>query len=80
MPYRLLLVAAAGSFLFAAAAAAQSRLSVDDVIRIAYENGMAEIDEVERDDDGWEVEGRDTAGNELELEINAAGVVTERDD
>ena len=42
---------------------------------IARENGMARIGEIERDDGGWEIEGRDRNGRELEIELGRDGQV-----
>lgn len=45
-------------------------------VQIARGYGMVDVEEVERDDDGWEIEGRDRRGRELEIGINRDGRVT----
>lgn len=81
MPTRLLLAVAVAFGLILPAAAQQRGITIEEVIRIARQEGMVEIVEIDREDDGgWEVEGRDANGRKLELEIDAAGVVTDRDD
>ncbi len=45
-------------------------------VQIARGYGMVEIEEIERDDGGWEIEGRDRRGREVEISINRDGRVT----
>ncbi len=47
-----------------------------EAVAIARRYGIVRIDEVEREDGGWEVEGRDRRGREIEIEINSRGRVT----
>lgn len=51
-------------------AAQQQAITAERAIEIAREHGLVELREVERDDDKWEVEGRDAEGREIEIEIN----------
>lgn len=58
-------------------------LTLDEARAIATRSGMVQIEEISLDDDDgtWEIEGRDAAGREVELEIDArTGAVVERDD
>ncbi len=88
---RIVLAALAASLCCAlpAEAAAQQRerpartgISEEQAIRIARGYGMVRVTKVEREDGGWEIEGRDHRGRELEVNINRHGRVTsvERDD
>ncbi len=54
----------------------------EQAVRIAQGYGMVRVTEVERDDGGWEVEGRDHRGRKLEVKIDRRGrvVKVERDD
>jgi hypothetical protein len=54
----------------------RSSIGEADAIRIARGYGMVIVHEVERDDGGWEVEGRDHRGRKLEVKINREGRVT----
>lgn len=62
--------------------AARTGISQEQAIRIARGYGMVRVTKVEREDDGWEIEGRDHRGRELEVNINGQGRVTsvDRDD
>lgn len=62
--------------------AARSGISQEQAIRIARGYGMVRVTSIEREDDGWEIEGRDHRGRSLEVNINSQGRVTsvERDD
>jgi hypothetical protein len=40
---------------------------------------MVEVEEVERDDGGWEIEGRDRRGRNVEVTVNRDGRVTNVD-
>lgn len=62
--------------------AARPGISQEQAIRIARGYGMVQVTNVEREDDGWEIEGRDHRGRQLEVNINRQGRVTsvERDD
>ncbi len=46
-------------------------ISIEDARRIAAENGIANIKEIELDDGRWEIEGTDSAGTKHEMEIDA---------
>lgn len=50
-----------------------------EAIQIARGYGLVRVEEVERDDDGWEIEGRDRRGREIEIEISRNGRVAEVD-
>ncbi|MDP2296607.1 MAG: PepSY domain-containing protein [Pseudolabrys sp.] len=52
-------------------ATATAQLTIEDARRIARENGMKTVKEIELDDGRWEVEGRDGTGREMEIEIHA---------
>jgi Tfp pilus assembly protein FimT len=62
--------------------AAKSAVSREQAVRIARGYGMVRVTDIEQDDGGWEVEGRDHRGRELEVKIDRRGRVTsvERDD
>lgn len=51
-------------------------IGVEQALRIARGYGMTVVTEVEREDGGWEIEGRDHRGRSLEVKINAKGRVT----
>lgn len=46
-------------------------ISIEEARRIAAQNGISAIREIELDDGHWEIEGTDRAGNKLEMEIDA---------
>ncbi len=46
-------------------------IAMDDARRIARENGVVRIEEIKLDDGKWEIEGRDAAGAEIELDLRA---------
>lgn len=46
-------------------------ITAEDAIRIARDNGVATVMEVDRDDGKWEIEGRDGDGREIEVDIDA---------
>lgn len=48
----------------------QAGVSPERAVQIARDNGMAQISEVDRDGDHWEVEGSDAQGREIEVKIN----------
>lgn len=56
--------------------APQRGVSEQRAIAIARGYGMVEVIEVDRDDNGWEIEGRDHRGRDLEVDINNEGRVT----
>lgn len=66
---------ALAAILFAAPASAQvvppGVISIERAGAIAARYGIVTIDEIELDDGKWEIEGRDRAGRERELEIDA---------
>lgn len=45
-------------------------VSAEEAIRIARTAGLVRVTEVECDDGTWEVEGRDAAGREIEVEVD----------
>ena len=47
------------------------QITIEDARRIAAENGIASIREIELDDGKWEIEGADAAGRKHEMEIDA---------
>ena len=59
----------------ASPAAAQSivpAVSMNEARQIAAEAGVVAIESIEMDDDGrWEIEGRNSAGQEMDIEIDA---------
>ena len=73
---RSLLPAAAAAVLLAGPALADTGLcrtgiTAEEAIRIAREAGVARVQEVDCDDDKWEVEGRDAQGRKIEVEVHA---------
>ncbi|WP_428031023.1 PepSY domain-containing protein [Ancylobacter sp.] len=55
-------------------------ISAEDALRIARDGGLTTITSIELDDGEWEAEGRDSAGKEMEIDINAAtGAVVRRE-
>lgn len=53
------------------AGAGAPAISMDEARRIANENGMVRIEEISLDDGKWEIEGRDAAGAEIEIDLRA---------
>lgn len=51
-------------------------LTQAQAVQIARGYGMVEVEEVEREDGVWEIEGRDRRGREVEIRINRDGRVT----
>lgn len=47
-------------------------ISMDEARRIANENGMVRIEEISLDDGKWEIEGRDSTGAEIEIDLRAS--------
>ncbi len=47
-------------------------ISMDQARRIATEHGVVRIEEIELDDGTWEIEGRDAARAEIELDLRAS--------
>lgn len=45
-------------------------VSAEEAIRIARTAGLVRVTELECDDGKWEVEGRDAAGREIEVEVD----------
>jgi hypothetical protein len=54
-------------------------ISRAEAVWVARSYGLVRVEEVEHDDGGWEIEGRDRRGREIEIEINRTGRVTEVD-
>jgi len=46
-------------------------ITAEEAIRIAQESGIARVQEVDCDDDRWEVEGRDAEGHRIEVDVHA---------
>ncbi len=53
------------------AAAGTGHLTIDDVRDMAFDKGVATIEEIELDDGIWEVEGRDESGHKIKMEVEA---------
>lgn len=53
------------------ASPAAPAISMDEARRIAAENGVVRIEEISLDDGKWEIEGRDAAGAEIEIDLRA---------
>jgi uncharacterized membrane protein YkoI len=47
-----------------------SGISAEQAVQIARSVGLVHVEEVDCDDDEWEVEGRDAGGREIEVEID----------
>lgn len=47
-------------------------ISMEEARRIATDNGVARIEEIEFDNDHWKVEGRDSLGSEIEIKLRAS--------
>ena len=57
-------------------------ISMDDARRIAGENGVVRIEEIKLDNGQWRIEGRDSTGAEIEINLRASDgtvIKTERD-
>jgi len=50
----------------------QPAISMDEARRIAIDNGVVRIEEIELDDGTWEIDGRDSAGAEIEVDLRAS--------
>lgn len=46
-------------------------ISMDDARRIAKEHGLVRVEEINLDDGKWEIEGRDSTGAEIEIDLRA---------
>lgn len=44
---------------------------MDDARRIANEHGLVRIEEIKLDDGKWEIEGRDSTGAGIEIDLRA---------
>jgi hypothetical protein len=64
----ILLVA---SLLFALPAAAQPRVTIDDVRNIAFSRGIVVIKDVDLDHGVWEVVGFDPTGAKIKMKVDA---------
>lgn len=82
---KLSLIALAASLSMGASALAQDddadrpqrgAVTREQAIRIAQGYGIVRFEEVEADDGGWEIEGRDRQGRQVEVTINRQGRVT----
>ena len=51
---------------------AQPAITMEEARRIAIDNGMARIEEIELEDGLWELDGRDNAGAEIGIDIRAS--------
>jgi uncharacterized membrane protein YkoI len=54
------------------AGAGAPAISMDEARRIANENGMVRIEEISLADGKWEIEGRDSTGAEIEIDLRAS--------
>jgi len=68
---RLLTVLFALSLLLAVPAAAQPRVTIDDVRNIAFSRGIVVIKDVDLDDGVWDVVGFDPTGAKIKMKIDA---------
>ena len=59
------------SLLFALPAAAQPRVTIDDVRNIAFSRGIVVIKDVDLDDGVWEVVGFDPTGAKIKMKVDA---------
>ncbi len=80
---RIALIAAIASLSLGSSALAQDddrpqrgAVSREQAMEIARGYGIVRFEEVERDDGGWEIEGTDRRGREVEITINRQGRVT----
>ncbi len=48
----------------------QARVSPEQAIQMARNQGLVDVRELDRDGDVWEVEGYDAQGQEIEVKIN----------
>lgn len=48
----------------------QASVSPEQAMQIARNEGMVNVEEVDRDNGYWEVEGRDAQGREIEVKID----------
>lgn len=48
----------------------QAKVSPEQAIQMARNQGLVDVRELDRDGDVWEVEGHDAQGQELEVKIN----------
>jgi hypothetical protein len=68
---RYLWIVLPGLIVLASPAAAEKLVSIDAVRDMAFEKGVATIEEIELDDGIWEVEGRDEGGHKIKMEVEA---------
>lgn len=47
-------------------------ITAEQAIEIAKQQGIVTVDEVDRDNGKWEVEGKDASGREIEVDIDAS--------
>ena len=81
---RIALIAAIASLSLSGTAVAQDEddrpqrgaVTRERAIEIARGYGVVRVEQVEQDDGGWEIEGRDRRGREVEITINRQGRVT----
>jgi hypothetical protein len=59
------------SLLLALPAAAQPRVTIDDVRNIAFSRGIVVIKDVDLDDGVWEVVGFDPTGAKIKMKVDA---------
>ena|SRR5690606_14991788 len=52
------------------AAQQQGEITADQALEIARQQGLVNLEEIERDDRKWEVEGTDGNGREIEVEVD----------
>ena len=73
-----LAVAAFATLLISGSALAQTpppamqdtSITAEQAISIARQQGLVSVEDVDRDDGKWEVEGKDANGREIEVEID----------
>ena len=54
-----------------ALAQSQGTITAEQAIEIAKQQGIVTVEEVDRDNGKWEVEGKDISGKEIEVDIDA---------
>ena len=59
------------SLLLALPAAAQPRVTIDDVRNIAFSRGIVTIKDIDLDDGVWEVVGFDSYGAKIKMKVDA---------
>jgi len=47
-------------------------ITMEQARRIASDNGVVRVEEIKLEDGKWEIEGRDSAGAEIEIDLRAS--------